>query len=168
MAKEQVMEVGGQRRAFPAGRHVPASKVGHCGDASPLGDDGRRAQLQGGSDRSDDRFAPRLRQVMERLPMCADQRHSSRRHTRRLQDLQRRPGKPFPQRSVQVTHVLHRPTGHGLQEPLAKGGRVRERAERLERDLQTVAGPADVHQRGIHAVGGGARHQAEDIHGTGT
>src|SRR5213594_4730295 len=28
-----------------------------------------------------------------------------------------RPAKPFPQRAVQVTHVLHRPTGHGLHEP---------------------------------------------------
>src|SRR5439155_9115555 len=60
MAKEQEMEIGGKRRAFPTGRHVPASKVGHRGEAGPLGDDGRRAQLQGGPDRPDDRFAPRL------------------------------------------------------------------------------------------------------------
>src|SRR5437867_3978429 len=46
MAKEQEMEVRGQRRPFPTGRHVTASKVSHRGDAGPLGDDGRRAELQ--------------------------------------------------------------------------------------------------------------------------
>src|SRR3989454_4665439 len=83
MAKEMVMEGGRRWRAFSACRHVPASKVGHRGDAGPLGDDGRRAQLQGGPDRPDDRFAPRLRQVMKRLPMRADQR--SEEHTSELQ-----------------------------------------------------------------------------------
>src|SRR5436309_6823856 len=37
MAKEQEMEVGGQRRPFPAGCHVTASQVRHRGYAGPLG-----------------------------------------------------------------------------------------------------------------------------------
>src|SRR5207244_10617111 len=138
MAKEQEMEVRGQRRPFPTGSHVPASKVSHRGDAGPLGNDGRRAQLQGGPDRPDDRFAPRLRQVMERLPMRADQRHSSWRYTSRPKDLQSGPGEPLPQRGVQVTHVLHRATGHGLPEPFATAGRVRNRAACVELEFKVT------------------------------
>src|SRR5438034_1499860 len=79
IGKEQVMQVGRERGPLSTYRHVPHSEVGHGLDGRPLGNDRWRSELKSRADLSKSRLAPGDREVMNGLPMRANEEHVARR-----------------------------------------------------------------------------------------
>ncbi|GFF07908.1 hypothetical protein SM139_2995 [Stenotrophomonas maltophilia] len=143
-----------QWRTMAPGRHVAAAEVGDRGDPGQLGDAVAVAQLHGEG-------GVGQRPVTHGLPMRADRTHLAAVHASLGQQLVGGPGEADRDPGVQLAQLLqriqwttfaqrHQPcTQHRLP---AGGQAVHEAAASAARKL---------HQRGIDAVGTGARHQAK-------
>ena len=137
-----------ERRAFSARRHVARPKIGDRRDARALRNDGRLADLQRGAD-GDASFVSRLRQMVNRLPMRADERDVRERNARFGGDVQRGLREQFAEIGVQMADkfgaaAARRRTGQNL---LAHAVRIR-----IRRKFQHA-----------HARGGVRVHPVQDV-----
>ena len=148
MPEEQIMAERRKRRAFSARRHVARTEIGDCRDARALRNDGRLADLQRGAD-GDALFVARLRQMMNRLPVRADERDVRKRDARFGGNVERGLREEFAEIGVQMADAFdaaaaRRRTG---QNPLARAVRIR-----IRRKFQHA-----------HARGGVRVHPVQDV-----
>ena len=70
----------------------------------------------------------------------------------------------FAEIGVQVAHVRGAAGRGRCQQSLPQAGGVRKRLEGEQADGRPIVSWPDVNQGGVHAVGRGAGHQADDVH----
>src|SRR5205823_12527173 len=90
----------------------------------PLGNDRRRSELKSRADLSKSRLAPGDREVLNGLPMRANEEHVARRQVRESRNSQRRAREPLAQRRVQMAEIGEPSVRHGFQQAGAKFSRV--------------------------------------------
>ena len=159
---EQVFGVGHQRRAQAARGHIAHAKIAYHGAAHALADYGGLAQLKGGAN-----VIPQVpfrhRHVVQGLAVTAHQIHIPRRNpggpAYGLAGLQRKLAKQEVEQAqlVRAAAFPARQTQNGLSHPGGIGQRYEGKLGYARAGTKALY----ARERGVHAIGGGAAHQAD-------
>ena len=155
VGEQRPIRIRHQRRALPSRRHVAHAEIRHGRDARPLRDDRRLADLQG-------RRRPRIRQMMDRLPVRADGRNVLRLAFGPADRRQGRAGKVLAQSEIQLANLGHRPVQAHMQDALPHHRRERLMHVRQDTGAQSASAPRNLRHHRINAVRRSPGHQPDD------
>ena len=118
IGKQHPICVRHQWGPLPSGCHVTHAEIGHRCDTGPLRDNRRLADLQG-------RGRPRIRQMVNGLPVRADGRNIPRLEFRPADDRQGRASKLLAESKVQLADFRNRTVETQIQDVLPQHRRER-------------------------------------------
>ncbi len=158
------MDERGEGCALATRGEVARPEVGDGRHARALGDDGRGTDLQRGAD--DVRpFLSWQRQVVDRLAVRADQVHCRQRQSGPTGDRDGRLGEQLPKVGIEMAHLFRTAPRRRGQYTCSQSRWIGKRLEGQEVDGRPRTARPNVDHGGIHAIGGRAGHETDDVHG---